>query len=136
MFESLFYLKLFIFSLLFGRFRNIPRRMISSISQHGTDYVDYRRNVCRYGIKQKWYINPSPQNSVENGKGCFEVVVFGNDIIHPIWNGKVDVANLCSSVKQKLSIFMAIVEDGRSKSSTCIIIHEVKLSAGSNEDLS
>ena len=87
--------------------------MISSICQHGTNYVDYRRNVCRYGIKQKWYLQSSSQNSVENGEGCFKVVVFGNDIIHPIWNGKnPDVAYLCSSVKQELGAFTLIPLDG------------------------
>lgn len=131
MFESLYS----IFGLLSVSITNIPRRMISSISQHGTNYVDHRRNIFGYRIKQKWYINPSPQNSVKNGKCSFEVVAFGDDIVHPIFNENFDVRKLCSSVKQKLSTFTALAVDGHSKSRVSITIHEVNLSAGNDEDL-
>jgi hypothetical protein len=117
--------------------RTTPARIKSSIQHHVADHVHHiTRDAISVCIIRGWDDKPSPQNSVENGKGCFEVVALGDDIVHPIWNINVDLANLGSSVKQQLSAFMLIVADGISKSTTSIIIHEVKLSAGYEEDLS
>jgi hypothetical protein len=86
--------------------------------------------ICR------WDDDSSSEDSVENSKSSLHIVALGHDIAHPIRNGNIDVANLCSSVKQQLSAFTARVVDGKSKSSTSIIIQDVKLSAGNEEDLS
>jgi hypothetical protein len=67
---------------------------------------------------------------------ALKFVAFADDIVHPIWNRSVDVANLCSSVKQQLSAFTVIVDDGFSKSSLSRISFEVNFSAGDKEDLS
>jgi hypothetical protein len=114
-----------------------PRRVESSVKHHITHNTHH---IAGYAISVgtlcRWDDNSSSEDSVENSKCCFEVVAFGDDIVHPIRNGYMDVRKLCSSVKQQLSTFRLVVVDGRSKSSTTIIIHEVKLSAGNEEYLS
>ena len=120
-----------------SRCRKAPRRVKSSVEHHITHNAHHiPRDAISVRIICRWDDNSSSEDSVENSKCSFEVVALGDDIVHPSRNGNFDVVNLCSSVKQQLSTFMAIVVDGHSKSSPFIIIHEVKLSAGNDEDLS
>jgi hypothetical protein len=119
-----------------SRHGKAPRRVKSSVEQHIThDAHHIAGNSISVRIICRWDDNPSSEDSVENGKCSFEVVAFGQDIIHPFRKRNLDIAKLCSSVKQKLGTFMVIVRDGISKSSTSIITHDVKLSAGTDEDL-
>ena len=110
-----------------------PARVETSIQHHRGDNTHHMRNSIRLGIEQMWNDNSPPQDSIKNGKSSLEIVTLGNDLVHPTWNGNIDVTQLSSSVQQYLSTLVVVVVDGLSQSRASIIIHKFKLSAGGKE---